>query len=353
MATCSLNSTNPHYECISKYFVNTIHTGKYIRPKKITNFKIPMLSEYHDVIEQKLTVKNLIEIKRFYEIKCNNRKDELLFFVFNILRLRCSVHIISTSFFKYKKRQYFSLISLNTNDEFINTEDFATLEPIEQINAYNLFEFNDLSDEINRKPAQKYGFDISSFNKLINSSSTVLNPYTRKVIPNHTINNFNMLLKIRKLLKIPSFKNDPPPMSDMNKLKFKMQDLFHDINNLGNYADPVWLEQLDNFGMIKFITELMDLWEYRANLSNEMKFSIYNRGNPFYDVRINVMRVNSDIRNKNLICNIIKRFISSPNHENAALGAFYVLGVLTLVNNSAAEALPWLFESFFYPNNSN
>ena len=34
--------------------------------------------------------------------------------------------------------------------------------------------------------------------------------------------------------------------------------------------------------------------------------------------------------------------------ENKSLGAFYVLAALTLVNNEAAESMPWLYESVSY-----
>ena len=38
----------------------------------------------------------------------------------------------------------------------------------------------------------------------------------------------------------------------------------------------------------------------------------------------------------------------SLNDEHAGLGAFYVLGALTIVNNDAANALPWLFQSVMH-----
>tara|TARA_Y100000389_G_scaffold6516_1_gene6244 strand:- start:179 stop:379 length:201 start_codon:yes stop_codon:yes gene_type:complete len=50
------------------------------------------------------------------------------------------------------------------------------------------------------------------------------------------------------------------------------------------------------------------------------------------------------------VIKIIERFISSEEQEHASLGAFYVLGAITLVNNNAAEALPWLYQSFYHAN---
>jgi hypothetical protein len=34
--------------------------------------------------------------------------------------------------------------------------------------------------------------------------------------------------------------------------------------------------------------------------------------------------------------------------DSKALGAYYILGALTLVNENAATALPWLYQSFSY-----
>jgi hypothetical protein len=43
---------------------------------------------------------------------------------------------------------------------------------------------------------------------------------------------------------------------------------------------------------------------------------------------------------------------SSPDQNNQSLGAFYILGALTLVNNQAAESMPWLYESVFHNQNN-
>ena len=41
--------------------------------------------------------------------------------------------------------------------------------------------------------------------------------------------------------------------------------------------------------------------------------------------------------------------VSNGNsNEDKSLGAFYVLSALTLVNNDAAESLPWLYQSVMH-----
>ena len=44
---------------------------------------------------------------------------------------------------------------------------------------------------------------------------------------------------------------------------------------------------------------------------------------------------------ENLILNGISK-------DSKSLGAYYILGALTIVNANAAESLPWLYQSFRY-----
>ena len=52
---------------------------------------------------------------------------------------------------------------------------------------------------------------------------------------------------------------------------------------------------------------------------------------------------------KKTVLVLLERFVNCGiDQDSKALGSYYVLGALTLVNESAAEALPWLFQSFSY-----
>ena len=98
--------------------------------------------------------------------------------------------------------------------------------------------------------------------------------------------------------------------------------------------------------LIKFIRELVDIWVYRANLTNELRRNICPlNGNPFSNINI----VNLTLFNQNELREqcyiIINRLISANDSGNKSLGANYVLCALTLVNSDAATNLPWLYES--------
>jgi hypothetical protein len=52
---------------------------------------------------------------------------------------------------------------------------------------------------------------------------------------------------------------------------------------------------------------------------------------------------------KKVVLDLLEKFVNTGvDKDSKTLGAYYVLGALTLVNNNAAIALPWLFQSFSY-----
>ena len=122
---------------------------------------------------------------------------------------------------------------------------------------------------------------------------------------------------------------------------------------LGNYANSNWFSSLDHVSMSLFIKELIDIWDYRANLDPIVKFAICPpNGNPFKNIgpnNINQIHNLEYIQLKKLATIIIDNMVSSGiDDENKKLGAFYVLCGLTLVNINAANALPWLYQSVMH-----
>ena len=132
--------------------------------------------------------------------------------------------------------------------------------------------------------------------------------------------------------------------------------LFQKIDTFGHITDASWFITLDKPYLIKLVRELADIWNYRASLTPMIKTAICPpHGNPFSGIEMNSLTIQSEQRLKMNILNIFDNLLSkSPERNNQALGAFYILGSLTLVSQSAANALPWLYESVFYlPNNQN
>ena len=123
-------------------------------------------------------------------------------------------------------------------------------------------------------------------------------------------------------------------------------NLFHDIDSLGNYSYPEWFLDLMKQQLIVYIRELYDIWLYRAQLTDQIKYEICPEGSPFTDIRLNDLPELSLREIQNSILIVMEAMVKSGiNQHSCYLGSTYVLCALTLVNDDAAEALPWLYES--------
>jgi hypothetical protein len=132
-------------------------------------------------------------------------------------------------------------------------------------------------------------------------------------------------------------------------IELRCLNLFQTIDSLGNYSDPNWFLSLNRNQILKLIRELVDIWNYRAQLSIEMKVNICPpHGNPFLHLNMHYLQTEPDLLNvKKIIIEVFEKIVNNnADKDSKALGAYYVLGAITLVNNTAASSLPWLFQSF-------
>jgi len=97
--------------------------------------------------------------------------------------------------------------------------------------------------------------------------------------------------------------------------------------------------------------ELIDIWNYRAQLTNETKRNICPPlGDPFRSLSVHYIIHEQNLWNlKKVMLEIMEKFVNCGiDRDSKALGAYYVLGALTLVNEDAATSIPWLFQSLNY-----
>jgi len=127
--------------------------------------------------------------------------------------------------------------------------------------------------------------------------------------------------------------------------KLKTTKLFEHINSLGNAAEENWFLNLSNNEIYTFLHKLKDIWDYRAQITKQMKCSIYPpNGKPFHDLEF---RINKTYKMKQYALKIIRRLVtSSLLNDDKNLASLYVLGSLTLVSSHAEKGLPWLYEDF-------
>ena len=223
---------------------------------------------------------------------------------------------------------------------------------MDNINDIKFPQFYSYKDKDNKI----YGFDvISLYNLILKEGVNATNPYNRspfpseffKILKKHISQSKKSFILYPINIDIPSSLND---LSDDKIFELKVLDLFQYINSLGNYADQKWLLNMNRSNSIIFIRELYDVWNYRLQIDNDVKLNICPpHGNPFLGLNMHELYNYSNTSLKKFMILIIERLSrSSPNIEYNSLGAFYVLGTITLINSEARNSLPWLYQSFIH-----
>lgn len=316
--------------------------------------EIPSIQNYNSLIQANYNVQQLKKIVKHYKLKISGNKNELVNRVFCFLKLSSLILPFQKVFRGYIQRKYnrlhgpaFLKRGLCTNEY-----DFLTMDDMKDLPFSQFFSYKDADGFV-------YGFDILSLHNLIQKSMTnernsvLQNPYNRNEIDNRVILDIKQLLRLSKILKIPVEIQiqDILPISQEKTVELQVLDLFQTIDSLGNYSNPEWFLSLNVNSMNKFLRELTDIWNYRAQLESSVKRMICPpHGNPFLSV--NPQRIindtNIDSKRKMTLIILDKMVKSGVDRDHKALGAYYVLASLTLVNENAAMTMPWLFQSVSY-----
>ena len=320
--------------------------------KKITNenMVIPTFHTYDTLIQHNYSIQQLKIIAKSHKLKVSGIKKDLVSRIYVFLKLSSFIIKIQKIFRSRLLRKCNILHgpaylnrSICTNDS-----DFLTGEELKDMKGSQFFSYKDVDGFI-------YGFDIISlYNLIIKTEGMVKNPYNRNNITKRVINNMKSLIRLSKILKINIelvIEDISIELSSQKNVELRILDLFQNINSLGNYSEPVWFSSLDRFQIIRFLRDLTDIWNYRAQLSNETKRCICPpSGDPFRNISYNYLHNEPNIEKiKQTALDILEKFVNTGiDKDNKSLGAYYVLGALTLVNENAAASLPWLYQSVSY-----
>ena len=290
------------------------------------------------------------------------------------------------------------------NGDFVNDTDFITMEPIDDIPWYSRYSIKDKKDVI-------YVFDIVSLIQSLQITPALLNPYTREPICSNEITNMVYIYNITILLcdefrktntmfhrkpairrssgyrpsriydrivndivqnansesPVSSIANYTPRVSpssiqtdiDANRLHSintnrrrpvltRIHNLFVELDRLGNYTHCNWFVNLSHYDYIRLYRALYGIWNYRAELSLDLKMKICPFYMPFDGLFSAPIYQNSitytEIKQACLI--VMENMVySGIEEEHRQIGGFHVLTGLTLVSNGARNAMPWLYES--------
>jgi hypothetical protein len=310
-----------------------------------------LLSRYNYNVSQLKSFTKAYIAKGYKILKLSGNKTQLVSRLYAFLLLSNSVVRMQKIFRGHLQRKYnrFHGPAFRNRSLCTNTFDFLSMEKIEDISDEQFFSFKDEADFV-------YGFDILSlYNLIYKCNGAIKNPFDTKPIGAKVIEDFRTLLRLSRVFKI----NICTELSDISKevsnkktIELKALSLFQSIDALGNYSNSQWFLSLNRNQLIKFTRELVDIWSYRAPLTVETKRAICPPlGNPFAGMpNYNILQTLENLDDvRKYILDVMSNLVNTGTDEgNKQLGAYYVLGALTLVNNDAATSLPWLYQALSY-----
>lgn len=351
----NLSNTSVIDEYMNAIYLNCEKRQSIIKtPLKVneSNFTVPSIENYDYVLKYNYNISQLKEIAKKYNIKKTGNKNELTqrifsFLYFSLFTIKIQKRVRGLFVRKYKLLR--GPASINRKI-CTNTDDFITLESLEEIKFHNFISYKDVDNFI-------YGFDIASLYTLFIKSKNrevILNPYNRNTMPETLFKNIREIIALGRLLKIHinlEHEDDLSNIPNEKVIELRTLTLFQNIDALGNYSNSMWFLSLNKIQLIKYVRELNDIWVHRAQLTDEIKSKICPpNGDPFRNLSISYIYTEPNMCNvRKVILEVLEKFINSGlDTDSRTLGAYYVLGALTLVNEDAATSLPWLFQSLNY-----
>jgi hypothetical protein len=289
-------------------------------------------------------------IAKKYKLRVSGTNNELLSRVYTYLKLSNDAIHLQKMFRGHLQRFSNQLRgpAFLKRGMCTNSSDFLTMEEMKDIPYSQFISYQDEDGFV-------YGFDILSLHNLKTNTpgnAIVENPYTRSSIKKEVFDKMKRLIKVMQRIykvsldvKIEKESEDNIPMSE------RIARLFMEIDSHGHYSCSNWFTSLDKRNLIRYVSELADIWYYRASLTPETRFMICPH-DPFRHLNIFIAMLMAEqnievIRDR--VLSVMEALIKSGSTEqNRALGVLYVLQTLTLVNTNARESMPWLYEAVAY-----
>ena len=380
------------------------------KPKRTYNKRTQSVFTYDDyltntVLMDSYTLPILKEVCKTYKLCISGRKQEVIARITTHFNKICKSIVVQ----KYTRRYLVKIVTSNykKNKELrgqcVNDTDFSTLDPLSEIAPDHLYCYTD-TDKFT------YGFNIISLIELLRNNHKISNPYNRMSITrkqqNNIISVYNMSILINPSFKeykmyysltinmhsrIPSriqamnrmapieavlFDYHPEPSSYNNyhpqynlrlmsnpirfaqyqqivltrqqPIQSRINRLFTEIDRLGNYTQSAWFTDLTHLQYARLYRALYDIWNYRGQLSQELKMQICPFHGPFEGIfPVTVRHLDLSVDDLKSACLIVfeNMIYSGISNEVRQIGVMHSLTALTIVSTSARYALPWLFES--------
>jgi hypothetical protein len=221
----------------------------------------------------------------------------------------------------------FTFRIMNVNSVYTTTENEQAVIVDEIVDTNNIIETNNII--LGNMTSNDNYFDFRSDQNIM------------QLLPIQQRTNSNLMIMKERLHNI----RISIDMARQNPLDRRIISIFMEIDQLGHYTNSLWLQSLNIIELKRFILSLREIWIYRANILDRIKYRIYPFGDPFESI-IDIL--NQDIKDEVLksCVSIIENFVlSAPDIDDRKLSTLFVLSALTRVSVSARRQLSWLYES--------
>ena len=243
---------------------------------------------------KKYNTDDIIKIQKFYKKKYNNKVENIRGEGYNN-RLKCS-----------------------------NSEDFFTFDPCDKIKCLYFISYKDNNGLI-------WGFDLRSVDKLLETSDK--NPYTREKFPREFLERIKLLKNKLKKLNVKLNYNSEIIKERKANIKQLTVDLFSDIEILGYDCNINWYLNLNLDKLKKLYRILEDIWNWRAQLTPEMKRNLVPpHGRLFIKPLFQVNRMTNKRELQELIINDISKFQTAITQGDKVTGYLWFLFGLSHVS---------------------
>lgn len=319
--------------------------GEKKKRKKVSmdDFQVPEYSDYEKLRVINYNVPQLKSICRYYKQRVSGNKDQLIFRIYNYLKFSNYANLVQKRFRGYLVRKLISLRGpAYKTKKCNNTKDFMTLESLSNLSNKQFYSYRDKDGFI-------YGFDICSlYNLYKEPDCQKINPYTRNPFPKSTKKTLRKIIRLSRILRQNISIDIESEAKEDKKIEFQTIKLFQILDSFGHVTDIDWFLTLNRQKIIVFLRELYDIWNYRAQLIPDTKRSICPPyGKPFGTEVVNALHNRTFEYLQGYSLSVINNLLTlGEDIEMRKLGGIYVLGALTMVNNQAATAFPWLYQSF-------
>ncbi len=344
-----------YMQCIYKKCENRVPSlGKFRKLRKLqtTDVIIPTIHNFDILTQYQYNREQLKLFVKHYKLKQSGNKNELFERIYCYLYLSKIIIKIQKVYRGVFQRTFNKCHgpALMNRALCTNNTDFFTMDDLASLPNNQFFSYKDTDGFI-------YGFDIVSLYNLIKKTdryADIQNPYNRNLIPTYALDNLKTLIKLSKVLNQPVSLEITDIVNEVateKTIEQRVMELFHAIDALGNYSCPEWFTSLNRHMLLRFMRELLEIWNYRAQITPETKRAICPPdGSPFRGFDFNIIFLESelDIIRKSILSVLEKFVFNGIDQGSKTLGAYYVLGALTLVNENAALSLGWLHDSFSY-----